>query len=85
MTSASARHPWPLGKGIGQMSTSDQDPIEFTRVRLKEIAEVWTTFARGKAASYVDKLPDPVRKLMSKPMQQAPIASAGEPGSAAAS
>ena len=46
-----------------------EDPIEFTRVRLKEIAEVWRVFARDKAAVYAEKLPEAVRRRM-KPEAQ---------------
>jgi hypothetical protein len=66
------------------MSTNAEDPIEFTRVRLKEIADMWATLARAKANVYAEKLPDAVRRLVSRPDPQVPTESPGEPGSAAA-
>ena len=48
------------------MSSDSTDPMEATRQRLSEIAQLWIDHARKKATPYVEKLPAPVRQQVNE-------------------
>ena len=44
--------------------TLPSDPVAFTRVQLKEIADVWVAVAKLKLAPYTAKIPAPLAKYL---------------------
>ncbi len=64
------------------MSSNPSEPLKITRERLTEVAHVWADFARElaqvKLLPLVEKLPEPVGRLLKSRLPGAPATTAGE-------